>query len=153
MSIISIDLPDEKAAAAFGAKMAPLLQTSDIVCLEGPLGAGKTTLARGLIRKFCGVSEAPSPTFTLVETYENVIGALWHFDLYRLEKPADVWELGLEEALNDGICLIEWPDRINAILPDTALQLSLSIDSATARTLTISAPKSWRQRLRAAGIE
>lgn len=147
MTLFTARLSNEQATARFGARLAPALAAGDVVALEGPLGAGKTTLARGLIGAFAGAETVPSPTFTLVETYAGEAGELWHFDLYRLEKPADVWELGLEDALADGICLIEWPDRIEGLLPEDVLRLDLAILEGSARRLTASGPEPWRMRL------
>ena len=151
MTQISRFLPDEAAAAAFGRALAQALRAGDIVLLEGDLGAGKTTLARGLIAAFCQTNEAPSPTFTLVETYDGQNPPLWHFDLYRLEKAEDVWELGLEDALDNSVCLIEWPDRISGLLPAGALRLRLKIEE-DGRTLACDADENWRRRLEAAGV-
>jgi tRNA threonylcarbamoyladenosine biosynthesis protein TsaE len=145
-------LRSEDETAAMGARLAPVLREGDIVCLEGPLGAGKTTLARGLIGAFCGEANAPSPTFTLAETYQTKDATLWHFDLYRLEKPEDVWELGLEDALDTGISLIEWPDRIARILPADILRLIIYITADRERSLQIMAPDRWIPALRNAGI-
>ncbi len=152
MRLASIFLPDEDAAARLGAGLAAGLQTGDVICLEGPLGAGKTTCARGLIKAYCGASDVPSPTFTLVETYQNADAALWHFDLYRLEHPRDVFELGFEDALADGICLIEWPDRIEGLLPPDPLRLVFHIPQEGGRKVDINGPKIWRPRLKAAGL-
>ncbi len=155
MRLASIVLADEDAAVKLGAKLAPGLQTGDIICLEGPLGAGKTTCARGLIKAFCGAREVPSPTFTLVETYQkaqNSGAALWHFDLYRLGHPRDVYELGFEDALAEGICLIEWPDRIEALLPPERLRLVFHIPQEGGRRIDIVGPEIWRQRLEATGL-
>jgi tRNA threonylcarbamoyladenosine biosynthesis protein TsaE len=157
MRLGSIFLADENAAVKLGAALAPGLQTGDIICLEGPLGAGKTTCARGLIKAFCGAREVPSPTFTLVETYQNSGAALWHFDLYRLEQPRDVYELGFEDALGDGICLIEWPERIEGLLPPQRLRLVFHILpegglQQGGRRVDIEGPEIWRQRLEAAGL-
>src|SRR5689334_12245837 len=92
-------LPDAAATEAFGARLAASLRVGDVVCLSGDLGAGKTTLARGAITAWTGVNEdAPSPTYTLVQTYDGPRGALWHVDLYRLNRPEEAWELGLEDA-------------------------------------------------------
>lgn len=153
MALFTAKFETEDETVAFGAALASVLRAGDVVTLEGPLGAGKTTLARGLIAAFAGAEIVPSPTFTLVETYPGKAGALWHFDLYRLEKPADVWELGLEEALEDGVVLMEWPDRIAGLLPEGALRLELAILDSRARRLTATGPQApWRARLRAAGI-
>ena len=152
MALISALLQNEAATAALGVRLANVLRAGDVVALNGPLGAGKTTLARGLIGAFAGVSEAPSPTYALVETYAGDNAELWHFDLFRLERPADAWELGLEEALQDGICLIEWPDRIEGMLPADMLILDLAISDDGSRQLTGDGPEVWRPRLIAAGI-
>jgi len=152
MALFSLSLQNETATAALGARLAGVVRAGDIVGLSGPLGAGKTTLARGIIAAFAGAREAPSPTYALVETYAGASGDLWHFDLYRLEKPGDVWELGLEEALEDGICLIEWPDRIEGVLPADMLRLDLALSDDGSRRLTVDGPEAWRARLIAAGI-
>lgn len=141
-----VTIKDEAAMARAGAWLAGIVRPGDVLLLEGPLGAGKTTLARGLIQKFCGARDVPSPTFTLVETYENEGRALWHFDLYRLEKPEDVWELGLEEALDEAIALIEWPDRITGLLPKNALHLLISIEDEH-REIRFTMPGKWQERL------
>ncbi len=152
MELFSITFNDEKSTKAFGARLAGLLRQGDIVGLEGPLGAGKTTLARGLIGAFAGAREVPSPTFALVETYSGQSADLWHFDLFRLDRPTDVWELGFEEALDDGVSLIEWPCRIADILPAGALLLHLAIGDNRARHLTAMGGDLWRARLLAAEI-
>jgi len=151
MKKISINLRDEGETRALGARLAPLLRAGDAICLSGDLGAGKSTLARGLIAARAGAREAPSPTFTFVETYDAGDVTLWHFDFYRLEKPDDVWELGYEEALEEGAALIEWPERIGALAPAHALQLRLEIED-NRRIAAIKANESWAARLDAAGI-
>lgn len=148
---ISIDLDDEKATAAFGARLARLLRAGDVVRLSGDLGAGKSTLARGTIAALTEVKDAPSPTFTFVEAYETPDFLLWHFDLYRLEQPGDVWELGLEEALEDGAVMIEWPERIEGMIADEGLLIRLEIIGA-ARIAHISGDAAWKERLLKAGI-
>ena len=123
---LTITLPDEAATAALGARLAGLAQPGDVIALQGDLGAGKTTLARALIRELAGPeTDAPSPTFTLVQTYATPDLPVWHFDLYRLEDPGEARELGIEEAV-DGLCLIEWPDRLGRYLPRARLEVRLS---------------------------
>ncbi|MCW5773788.1 MAG: tRNA (adenosine(37)-N6)-threonylcarbamoyltransferase complex ATPase subunit type 1 TsaE [Rhodospirillaceae bacterium] len=122
------DAPAETAALA--ARLAAALDTGDVVALWGDLGAGKTTFARGLIAALAAeageaVPEVPSPTFTLVQTYAFPRFTVWHFDLYRIERPDDAWELGLEEALADGVSLIEWPERLGPLLPAARIDVSL----------------------------
>jgi tRNA threonylcarbamoyladenosine biosynthesis protein TsaE len=134
MSEASFLLPDEIATARFGAALAPLLARGDVVALQGPLGAGKTALARAIIAALIGGASAPSPTYSLVETYKAGDVALFHFDLYRLEKVEDVWELGFEDAL-DGICLIEWPEKVERLLPASTLVVRLSMDGEGRRVL------------------
>ena len=151
MKKIRIDLQTEADTLALGEKLAPLLQTGDAICLSGDLGAGKSTLARGLIAARTGAREAPSPTFTFVESYEAADLVLWHFDLYRLQRPDDVWELGYEDALEDGAALIEWPERIGALAPENALLLTLEHHNS-GRIAVIKADESWAMRLAALGI-
>jgi len=119
MPAFSMSLPDERATEALGATLATRLKLNDVVGLKGDLGAGKTTLARAIIRAAAEDPAliVPSPTFTLVEVYETWRGAFWHFDLYRLEAPEQVYELGWEEALADGIVLVECPERLGPLLP------------------------------------
>ena len=122
-------LPDERATEALGATLAERLRIGDVVGLKGDLGAGKTTLARAIIRAAAGDPEliVPSPTFTLVEVYETPRGTFWHFDLYRLEAAEQVYELGWEEALAEGIALVEWPERLGKLLPK---HLSVTLEVA-----------------------
>ena len=142
----------EAETNSFGTRLATALKPGDVVCLEGPLGAGKSTLARGLIRALSGAHDIPSPTFTLVETYAVPGGDLWHFDLYRLEKQSDVWELGFEDALESGISIIEWPGKIDGILPDDALRLFIEVQPKAMRRLRLVAPDRWMPALKRCGI-
>lgn len=120
-------LPDDAATTALAARFAPRLSPGDILLLSGQIGAGKTHFARALIRARIGAdTEVPSPTFTLVQTYEDPDGDIWHADLYRLGHPDEVIELGLEAAFHEAICLIEWPDRLGNLVPDSALHLHLA---------------------------
>jgi tRNA threonylcarbamoyl adenosine modification protein YjeE len=121
-----IPLANAEATTALGAALARRLQAGDVVFLQGDLGAGKTTLARGLIEAWTGETDAPSPTYTLVQTYDGAAGPLWHMDLYRLKQPDDVMELGLEEALGVALLLIEWPDRLGPYAPPDRIEIALS---------------------------
>lgn len=145
--INTIPLADDRATRDFGEKLAKLLGAGDVVCLRGDLGAGKTSLARGAIEALCEVSEVPSPTYTLVQTYTAPKFDIWHFDLYRLERAEDVWELGIEEALDEGVCLIEWPERIESLLSGAELNIDIAFEG-TGRTATISGNADWQERLR-----
>ena len=110
---LRITLSDLAATEALAERIAPLLRPSDIVALGGDLGAGKTAFSRALIRTIGGSNiEVPSPTFTLVQTYELPAFELWHFDLYRLDAPQDAMELDIEEAFASCVSLIEWPERL-----------------------------------------
>lgn len=151
MARITINLPDETATKQLGVTLSGVFAAGDIVRLCGDLGAGKSTLARAVIASLSDVDDAPSPTYMLVETYETAALLLWHFDLYRLESAADVWELGLEEALDGGTLLIEWPERIDGLLPKNTLTVRLKIDG-TGRNALIEGDKDWRARLAAVGI-
>lgn len=151
MRRIEISLKNEKATIKLGAQLSVLLEPGDVVCLSGSLGAGKSTLARGVIKAAAGAEEAPSPTFTFVETYETPRFLLWHFDLYRLDLPGDVWELGYEDALDDGVMLIEWPERLGGLAPSQALEIGLEIDGMM-RKASITASEIWRRRLLEVGI-
>lgn len=130
LPVLTFSLADEAATAALGARLGMMARRGDVIALYGDLGAGKSTLARGLIRALAGQdTEAPSPTFTLVQTYETPNLAIWHFDLYRLERAGEVRELGMEEAV-DGLVLIEWPERMGDDLPRARLEVRLSFADA-----------------------
>lgn len=124
----TIPLPNDAATAQLGANLAVILQPGDAICLWGPLGAGKSTLARGLVRALTTPDEdVPSPTFTLVQTYDGPSFTIAHFDLYRLNEAAEAFELGLDEALDDGIALIEWPERLSGRLPPCRLDIEIEV--------------------------
>lgn len=117
--------PEETAQIA--QTVSRLLHPGDVILLKGELGAGKSTFARALIQSLCGQStEVPSPTFTLVQTYEAPKFVLWHFDLYRLEHSSEIYELGIEEAYAGGVSLIEWPERLGTSLPREYVEIELS---------------------------
>ena len=130
MPTFSLPLPNEAATERLGATLAARLRPRDVVALVGGLGAGKTTLARAVLRAASGQPAlvVPSPTFTLVEVYDTPGGVFWHFDLYRLEEPEQVFELGWEEARTDGIALVEWAERLGPLLPPERLTVTLSIE-------------------------
>lgn len=121
-------LPDDAATESAGAAMGRALRPGDAVLLEGPLGAGKSALARAAIRARTGASEVPSPTYTLVQTYEAPDLTLWHADLYRLAGPDEVAELGLDMAFEGAAAMVEWPDRLGPFRPARALVARLGFD-------------------------
>jgi tRNA threonylcarbamoyladenosine biosynthesis protein TsaE len=131
-----MSLPDEGATEQLGTTLAGRLRIGDVVGLKGELGAGKTTLARAILRAAADDRRliVPSPTFTLVEVYDTARGPYWHFDLYRLETPEQVYELGWEEALAQGIALVEWPERLGPLLPKH-LSVTLELEGDGRRAL------------------
>jgi tRNA threonylcarbamoyl adenosine modification protein YjeE len=144
---MTVKLKDEAATAALGAAIARGLKVGDAVLLEGELGAGKTTLARGILRAL-GVSEyVPSPSFTLMQAYETPGLTVRHFDLYRVTKANELNELGIDDALADGAVLIEWPERARGRMPANALEIQLSASGETMREAKLSGPARWRDIL------
>jgi tRNA threonylcarbamoyladenosine biosynthesis protein TsaE len=122
---VTLDLVDEAATVHLARRLARAARPGDVIALEGPLGSGKTALARAFIQSLVGAEEeVPSPTFTLTQLYDCEIGTIWHFDLYRLDKAEDALELGIEDAFADGISLIEWPDRLGPWLPAERLTVT-----------------------------
>jgi tRNA threonylcarbamoyladenosine biosynthesis protein TsaE len=140
-------LPDADATMAVGRALAAVLRAGDVVALNGDLGAGKTTFARGLIHALGFEGDVPSPTFPIVIPYAPPeIGLpLWHVDLYRIEDPAELEELGLDEARMDSALLIEWPERMGTLLWPDALRLTIEREG-DARRLTWTAPAAWEGR-------
>ncbi len=146
----TIKLPSETDTAALAQRIAPMLRAGDVLLLEGDIGAGKTAFSRALIRARLGYDEdVPSPTFTLVQTYEDEVD-IWHCDLYRLTHPDEAVELGLEEAFEEAICLIEWPDRLADLAPKTAL--TLQFKAGDEHSVTFTADDTWAARLEAVGV-
>jgi tRNA threonylcarbamoyladenosine biosynthesis protein TsaE len=146
---IKIPLPDEDSTCRLGRALAALARPGDLIALSGGLGAGKSTLARAFIRALTRPDEdVPSPTFTLVQVYDTPAGAVWHFDLYRLDRPDDAFELDIEDAFAEGICLIEWPDRLGPLLPARRLDLRLEeAESEGSRRAHLTATGSWADRI------
>jgi tRNA threonylcarbamoyladenosine biosynthesis protein TsaE len=128
-SAAHFQLIDEAHASRFGAALGLSLRPGDTVMLKGPLGAGKSHIARAAIRAIAGDEiDVPSPTFTLVQVYDTPVGEVWHADLYRLTDPDEVVELGLLDAMDSAICLIEWPERMNVETPEFYLWVVLDHD-------------------------
>ena len=147
-----IVLPDTEATTRLGQVIAPLLEAGDSVLLYGPLGMGKSTLARGLIRALTTPDEdVPSPTFTLVQFYESD-PPVAHFDLYRLNQPEEAWEIGLDEALDHGCAIIEWPERLGEdpsgfLRPDRLVIVIAEegAESGEGRVATVSGAGRWER--------
>lgn len=138
-------LGDEEATARLGAALASVAKAGDIITLSGPLGVGKTALARGFIGALGHAGEVPSPSFALVQPYEELEPPVWHVDLYRVEKGSEIDELGLDSAA-DAVLLIEWPERAGEGSWPEALRLSLAFGPDDARNLTAQVPPAWEGR-------
>jgi tRNA threonylcarbamoyladenosine biosynthesis protein TsaE len=139
-------LATAEATEAFGARLAARLRLGDVIALYGDLGAGKTTLTRGLLRGLGFEGDVGSPTFPIVQTYEELRPPLWHVDLYRIEDASEIDELALEEALEDSALVIEWPERLGHRLWEHALRLHLVAAEGGARALTATIPPAWEKR-------
>ena len=135
-------LEDEEATARVGAELAQHVQAGDVITLSGPLGVGKTALARGLLAALGHEGEVPSPSFSIVQPYEDLDPPDWHVDLYRIEDPSELDELGLDAAA-DAVLLVEWPERAGTSLWPEALALSLDFARDGDRILTAKVPPSW----------
>lgn len=145
----SVELPDADATTRLGEAFARVLGPGSVLLLSGPIGAGKTHFARSVIRALLGPeTEVPSPTFTLVQTYDHTGGDIWHADLYRLSTPDEVVELGLEAAFAEAISLVEWPDRLGELTPDHALRLEFGYDGEGRRVTFSPADHPLLQELR-----
>jgi tRNA threonylcarbamoyl adenosine modification protein YjeE len=141
----SFMLTDESATRELGAIVAGALGTGDLIALSGDLGAGKTTLARAILRSLGVAEEVPSPTFTLVQRYRTQRLAVFHFDLYRVEDASELNELGLEDALDEGAALVEWPENgLPARLQQEALTIRLMALDHGRREIRVSGPGRWR---------
>ncbi len=149
--LAEIGLPSETDTLALGEALARIARPGDFFALHGPLGAGKTTLARGFITARTAIAEdVVSPTFTLVQVYDAEPAPIWHFDLYRLTNVEDVIELGWDDALSAGISLVEWPERAGALLPPARLEIVLRTEGA-ARQAAIYGGATWKDRIAAMG--
>lgn len=139
-------LKDEAATIAIGRKLSKALRAGDVITLSGPLSAGKTTLVRGLLKALGHQGEVPSPSFAIVQPYESLKLPVWHVDLYRIDDPSELAELGLEDIREDGVLIIEWPEHGDATAWPEALGLSLNVEADGARALTANVPSAWEGR-------
>ena len=151
---LSLDLQNAEETSQSARALGAALTAGDTILLTGDVGAGKTHFARSLIQSLLTTPEdVPSPTFTLVQTYDTSAGAIWHADLYRLTSTFEIEELGLSDAFQDAICLVEWPDRLGELKPDGALEITLETTGEDSRVLTaswdddkwVAKLKSWRK--------
>ena len=138
-------LEDEQATLDFGARLAAAARAGDVIALSGPLGVGKTALARGFISALGHEGDVPSPSFAIVQPYEDLEPPVWHVDLYRIEDPSEIDELGLDSA-SDAVLLVEWPERAGCNMWPEALTLSLDFAENGERILTANVPPSWEGR-------
>ena len=140
-------LADEAATRAAGAALARLLKPGDVILLDGPLGAGKTTFVRGMIEALGHDGEVPSPSFAIVQPYDDLALPLWHVDLYRIADPSELDELGLDTIGGDGVLVVEWPGHAGqGAWPPSALALSLATKDEGARVLTAKPGQGWEDR-------
>ena len=116
----------EDKTILLGEKTSVLCRQGDVFALFGTLGMGKSVFARAFIQKLCGKTDVPSPTFTLVQMYDAPNFEVYHFDLYRLKSPEEIFELGIEEAMYEGVCLIEWPEKMGGYLPQKAVKIEIT---------------------------
>ena len=144
-SQIQIDVASEEETEALAARIARTLMPGDTLLLDGPIGAGKSALSRAVIRAALGnpLEEVPSPTFTLVQTYHAPEYEIWHCDLYRLSSPDELVELGLDDAFDTAVCLIEWPDRLGSDAPEGATRVNIEPIGDTSRRLHLTGTKRW----------
>lgn len=131
---------DVAATAAFAAELAAALKPGDVLCLWGELGAGKSELARGVLRALGVCGDIPSPSFNIALRYDSAAGPLWHYDFYRLSSPDELSEIGLEDVLGQAIAIIEWPERMGALLPSDRIDVRLEQgETAGERVATLNA--------------
>ena len=152
-TVRQVMVEDEASLGRLGRRLARMAVPGDVILLIGDLGAGKTSFARAFIQAHGVEDEIPSPTFSLVQTYETggddtAPRSIWHFDLYRLEGESDLYELGIEEAFKEGITLIEWPDRLGNLTPPDRLEIGIAFGTGeTERGITLTGFGVWARRL------
>ncbi|MBN8292204.1 tRNA (adenosine(37)-N6)-threonylcarbamoyltransferase complex ATPase subunit type 1 TsaE [Rhodobacter sp. NTK016B] len=140
-------LPDPEATDALAARLAACVGAGDVLLLDGQIGAGKTHLARALIRALGVAEDVPSPTFTLVQVYDAATTEIWHADLYRLGDPDEVIELGLSDAFETALCLVEWPAKLGPERPKGALELRFTLEGDGRAVAFLSDDPAWEARL------
>jgi tRNA threonylcarbamoyl adenosine modification protein YjeE len=143
----TILLTDIAATETLAGGLAPLVGATDVIALHGDLGAGKTTFVRALLRVLGIEGEVPSPTYTLMQTYESAAFPVYHFDLYRLKKAEELEEIGFDDACADGLVLIEWPERAGTFMPKDRLDLRFSFDERGGRQVSLLPQGRWKDRL------
>ena len=142
---------DESETVQLGRRLAHFAEKGDVFALFGTLGMGKSVLARAFVQSLCRAEEVPSPTFTLLQTYEAADFDSYHFDVYRLKSPEEIFELGMEEAMYEGVCLIEWPEKMGGYLPEKAFIIKIN-GSGNSRIINIdSRSLAQKQRLKTLG--
>ncbi|MCQ2966345.1 MAG: tRNA (adenosine(37)-N6)-threonylcarbamoyltransferase complex ATPase subunit type 1 TsaE [Alphaproteobacteria bacterium] len=144
-------LVNQQQIEQLAGEIANIAHPGDVILLYGTLGMGKTVFSRAFIRSLTTpTEEVPSPTFTLVQLYDTDKGTIWHFDLYRLQSPEEVFEIGLEEALIDGISLVEWPDKASRMFPKNKLEIHIEngTDANTRQIKLIPIGTDWTNRIK-----
>lgn len=146
-------IDSEAQMAAFAGQLAEIAQVGDVLLLDGDLGTGKSFFSRSFIHHLAQQQlgkklEVPSPTFTLVQTYDQLKPPIWHFDLYRLSGPDEAYELGLDDAVKTAICLIEWPSRLEGDLPENCLNIFFKHDGLESRNIELLLSSDWAERLK-----
>lgn len=151
MSKIEFICANEQETENLGKKLAEIAVKGDVFALFGTLGMGKSVLSRAFVQKLTGASEVPSPTFTLVQNYESSDFDIYHFDLYRIKNPDEIFELAMEEALYQGVSLIEWPEKMGAYLPENIFRIEITSFGSGRKITVETTDKNKQQRLAALG--
>lgn len=147
VQILEYYCPNEQATISLGQALATVSDQGDVWALYGTLGMGKSVWARAFIQHLTAAKEVPSPTFTLVQVYETLDLEIFHYDLYRLKSPEEIWELNIEEAMGQGICLIEWPEKMGAYLPRTCMRVRITPWDNNGRKFEIEVPEQKAKRI------